>query len=191
MSADNTTEMLMQDDEELLERHEGNGEEPTRAELYEMIKTLQDRVSELESEKDSFDDTPDLKIEYKARQPDRVLDLKANEERAVKVWRDLGEYADGNDRDKLTLNYSQLASAIKDVENLREHEKVNSNTVKRVRDKMAKMSEGIVEVKKLSGKRAKKRYGVVVSVQAWAKMRPDIAVEQQLPPKVAEKLTGE
>jgi chromosome segregation ATPase len=202
MSADEAVSMLMQDEEELVEKHQQKGDgdaerPPSRAEMYEMIRDLRDtvesqeeRIKELEREKESFDDAPELQIEREARNPDHLLDLSANRERAVKIWRDLGEYADGT-RDKLTLNYSQIADAIHDVENMSEEETVNSNTVKRVREAMSDMSGGIASVKKLKGKRARKRYGVIVPVRAWARMRPDTAVEEQLPPKIAEALTEE
>lgn len=148
-------------------------------ELEEKVESMSERLETLEEEKESS--SPDVEIEQGARVHSVYENLSANKKRAVDIWRDLPDYAEkAVNEKKLVLDHESLRDGIKEVDNLHEIEKVNSNTISRVRQQLRGMSGGIIEIKERGRDESQGGKLAVVDVRAWANLRPDRKVTEIL-----------
>lgn len=207
-----TAAMLMQDEQNTVEHSDDaseEGVEELRQEIHELRQELQKerlrrkelkkefqeeigglRATVKELQKDGGEVGEDLvEIEWRARN-ESYEEMTSNVERAVKIWEELPNYGSGSSKgDKLTLTYDQLKTAISIVDS-RPKREVRSETVKRVRNNLKNMSDGLVSVKEKEGTDRRKRHQTGVHVQDWAEQRKDAVVRSLLPEKVAETVLG-
>jgi hypothetical protein len=148
-------------------------------ELEEKVESMSERLETLEEKKESS--SPDVEIEQGARVQSVYESLTANKKRAVDIWRDLPDYAkEAVSENKLVLDHELLRDAIKEVDNRHEIEKVNSNTISRVRQQLRGMSGGIIEIKQQRRGESQGKKLVVVDERGWANLRPDRKVREIL-----------
>ena len=160
-----------------------------KKEFEDEIESLRSTVEELQREEETNEGADLVEMEWRARN-ESYEEMTSNVERAVKVWEELPNYGGGSSKgDKLTLTYDQLKTAISIIDS-RPKREVRSETVKRVRNNLKNMSDGLVSVKEKEGTDRRKRHQTSVHVQDWAEQRKDAVVRSLLPEKVAETILG-